>query len=170
MRVIITSDGKPMCHHCARPFERHPDVVRREERHAKLCAIEDDEHAARAFHYYQTLQAQVDKMETVWVEFGGFSIPDVGDVKFEGATFRLEPGASREKILEAIDKVIPSIKESMLIALKFLPSTLPEVPTDPSTIRRFDPTWCPSTPSAAELYPSGYVRREDGTVESILVP
>ncbi len=153
-----------MCYHCARPFERHPDVVRREELYAKLCAIEDDEHAARAFHFHRTLQAKSDQMEKVWVEFSGFGIPEVGDVKFEGATFRLEPGASREKIVEAIDKwVIPSIKEDMLIALK---STLPETPIDPSTIRRYDPTWCPSTPSAAELYPSGYVRREDGTVEA----
>jgi hypothetical protein len=167
MRVITTSDGKPMCHHCVRPFERHPDVVRREELHAKLCAIEDDEHAARAFHFYRTLQAQFDQMETVWVEFGGFDIPEVGDVRFEGATFRLEPGASREKIVEAIDKwLIPSIKESMLIALKCLSPTLPESPIDLGTIVRFDPTWCPSTPSAAELYPSGYVRREDGTVEA----
>jgi hypothetical protein len=164
MRVIITSDGKPMCYHCARPFERHPDVVSREELQTKLCAIEDDEHAARAFHFHRTLQAKSDEMETVWVEFSGFGIPDVGDVRFEGATFRLKPGASRERIVEAIEKwVIPSIKEEMLIALKCRSTTLPETPI---TIRRFDPTWCPSTPSAAELYPSGYVRREDGTVEA----
>ena len=156
-----------MCYHCARPFERHPDVVRREELHAKLCAIEDDGHAARAFHYHQTLQAKFDQMETVWVEFSGFSIPDVGNVRFEGAKILLEPGVSRERMMEEIEKwVLPSIRKDILDSLERRSTTLPGIPIDPSTIRRYDPTWCPSTPSAAELYPSGYVRHEDGSVET----
>ena len=156
-----------MCYHCGRPFERHPDVVRREELHAKLCAIEDDEHAARAFHYHRTLQAKVDQMETVWVELGGFNIPNVGDVRFEGAKILLEPGVSRERMMEKIEKwVLPSIRMYILGALERHSATLPETPIDPSTIGRYDPTWCPATPSTAELYPSGYVRREDGSVEA----
>ena len=160
MRVITNSEGKPMCYHCARPFERHPDAVRREELHAKLCAIEDDELAARAFHHHRTLQAKFDQMETVWVELSSFSIPDVGSVRFEGAKIRLEPGVSRERMMEEMEKwVLPSTRKDILDALE---QTTP--PETPSTIGRYDPTWCPATPSAAELYPSGYVRREDGSV------
>jgi hypothetical protein len=29
--------------------------------------------------------------------------------------------------------------------------------------------WCPDTPTAQELYPNGYVRKEDGSVEPICV-
>ncbi len=160
MRVITDPKGTPMCYHCARPFERHPDTVRREEREAKLCAIEDDERAARAFHYYRTLQAKHDQMETLWVEQSGFNIPELCTVRFEGTTILLEPGASRERAIEAIEKwVIPSIKKDMLDALEPTVAIPP-----PSAIAQYDPTWCPATPSAAELYPSGYVRRTDGAV------
>ena len=168
MRVITTAEGKHMCYHCEHTFERHPEVVRREELHAKLCAIEDDERAARAFHFHRTLQAKSDQMETVWVEKSGFSIPNVGDVRFEGVRIFLEPGASRESLMEAIDKwVLPSLKKDILNTLERRSTTLFETPIDPSTIKKYDPTWCPSTPSAAELYPSGYVRREDGSVDAL---
>ena len=167
MRVITTSDGKARCYHCGRPFERHPEVVRREELHAKLCAIENDDLAARVFHYHRTLQAEFDSMEKVYVESSGYSIPDMGIVRFEGATIHLEPGASRERMMEEIERhVLPSIKEDILRALDPCPK-LPETPIDPSKIRRYDPTWCPSTPSVAELYPSGYVRHEDGSVDAL---
>ena len=33
----------------------------------------------------------------------------------------------------------------------------------------YDPLWCPDTPTAQELYPNGYVRKEDGSVEPICV-
>jgi hypothetical protein len=106
-------------------------------------------------------------MEKVWVESSGYSIPDMGIVRFEGATIHLEPGASRERMMEEIERhVLPFIKKDMLGALESRPM-LPETPIDPSTIRRFDPTWCPSTPSVVELYPSGYVRHEDGSVDAL---
>jgi hypothetical protein len=184
MRIIISpNDGKtPMCYHCARPYERHPDLVRREEQHARLCAIEDDERAARAFHYYRTLEAKHDEMETVWVNPSGFYIPDVGSVRFEGVTLRLEPGASNERVTEALERwVLPCVKKEMLDALERRSATattttsaaqLPpyEKIFDPrsSTVTRHDPTWCPAEPSAAELYPSGYVRRADGAVEAVI--
>jgi hypothetical protein len=171
MRVITNQEGKPMCYHCGRAFERHPEAVRREELHAKLCAIEDDELAARAFHYHRKLQADFDQMETVWVELSGFSIPDVGILRFEGARLQLEPGASHAKLAETIENcVLPFIKENILSALAERnddDKTEAELRIASASVKRFDPTWFPpSTPTAAELYPSGYVRREDGSVES----
>ncbi len=169
MRIVATPNGTAMCYHCARPYERHPDLVRREEQHARLCAIEDDERAARAFHFHRALQAKYDKMETVWVNPSGFYIPDMGSVRFEGVTLRLEPGASRERVAEALEKwVLPSLKKDTLDAFeqRAAAAAAEPIPIDPSTVRRHDPTWCPDEPSAAELYPFGYVRGADGAVEA----
>ena len=84
MRLITSPDGRPMCYHCARPFDKHPWQQRREELHAKLCAIEDDDYAARAFHYHREIQAHTDKMTELFVQSQGVHIPEIGSIHIEG--------------------------------------------------------------------------------------
>ena len=168
MRILTLDDGKPACYHCARPYDQHPWQQRREELHAKLCAVEDNDRAARAFHYHRGVQAHVDQMQELWVNSHGLSIPDVGSMHVEGIRFNLEPGISRERMISEVDQhIIPTIRQNIIerldgtydINVKQWMTQLPA--------KTHDPTWCPDTPTVQELYPYGYVRHTDGNVEAL---
>lgn len=177
MRVLIKSDGTPMCYSCGRPFDSHPTLKRRQELHAALCAIKDDDHAARAFHYHMKMQEEADRQSELWVERQGFHAPEVGSFGVDGVSIRLVPGVSMERAMEEVDKtILPSLRAEIL---KTLDGTAQKEAENfkaecEELVRSgkqhvYDPLWCPDTPTAQELYPNGYVRKEDGSVEAIRV-
>lgn len=175
MRVIANSDGVPVCYHCIRPFDVHPTLRRRQERYAALCAIKDDDHAARAFHYFKQNEAEADRRTELWVERHGFDWCELGSVTVDGIRINLLPEVSAERAMEVFDKeILPAIRESIRKTLdgtaqKEIEQMRREVEEQKAagTLRAYDPTWCPATPSAQELYPNGYVRKADGSVESL---
>jgi hypothetical protein len=167
MHIVTTKEGLLVCCGCGHVFDKHPDEVRREKLHAQLCAIEDDDHAARAFHYKKTLQAQIDQMTTIWTGCVGYSIPGVGSVRVEGIEFTLEPGVAVESMIPELDKLIPDIKRTMIETLDGTKARIEgEISSNQVAVHKYDPVWCPNTPSAEELYPFGYIRHADGTVEA----
>ena len=169
MHIYTTSDGKAACSHCARPFEEHPREKRRQELHAKLCAIEDDDHAARAFHYHRCLQARVDQMKEIWVSPHGLSIPDVGTMHAEGIKFTLEPGVLPERMIDEVDKnIIPAIRQNIIELLNGTYDAMVKESMAGPPPKPYDPTWCPDTPTVKELYPYGYARHADGNVEPLV--
>ena len=175
MRVLVDSDGIPMCYGCARPFDVHPTTKRRRELHAALCAIESDDHAARAFYYHKKVQAEADQQTELWVERQGFHVPEVGHFVIDGVCIRLESGVSVERAMEEIDNVIlPCLRTEILKTLdgtarkesEKLRQEIEQL-TQTGVPHVYDPTWCPETPTTQELYPNGYVRKADGSVESL---
>ena len=167
MHIVTTKEGLLVCNHCGHVFDKHPDEVRREQLHAQLCAIKDDDHAARAFHYYKTLHASIDQMTTIRMGLVGYSIPDVGSVRVEGIKFTLEPGVAVESMIPELDKLIPDIKRNMIETLDGTKAREErEISSSQADVHKYDPVWCPNTPSAEELYPFGYIRHADGTVEA----
>ena len=162
MRVITNTDGKPMCYHCARPFDKHPLQQRREELHAKLCAIRDDDHAARAFHHHRKMQAYADRMTELFVHSQGIHIPEIGSIHIEGIRLNLEPGVPADRVMPEIDKMWPIIRQSIADTLD---GTTGKAEKN-LIVHPYDPIWCPSKPTAEELYPFGYVRHADGSVEA----
>lgn len=175
MRVITAPDEIPKCYYCARPFDVHPKVKERQELHAKLCAIQDDDHAARAFYYRKQQNAEADAQTELWVARQGFHAYKVGSFMIDGICIKLEPGVSPELAMEEFDKsVLPFVREQIL---KTLDGTAKKEEEESNlriieakkagTIHVYDPTWCPVTPTVQELYPNGYVRNSDGSVESL---
>ena len=175
MRVLVKSDGTPMCYSCGRPFDVHPATKRRQELHAALCAIKDDDHAARAFHYHMKMQEEADQQTEMWVERQGFHAPGVGSFGVDGVSIRLVPGVTVERAMEEIDRsVLPWVRAEILKTLdgtaqkeaeNFKAETEELVRSGKQYV--YDPLWCPETPTAQELYPNGYVRLADGSVEPI---
>ena len=106
---------------------------------AQLCALQDDDHAA--FHRLKARQAVAD-------------IHHVGSV-----WLRLDPGVTPERMLAELDTwLLPQRKrEAFKDGL-----ASGEIPTPPA----YDPPWCPATPTVQELYPFGYVRHADGSVDA----
>jgi len=176
MRVLVCASGIPRCYSCARPFDMHPTTKRRQELHAALCAIKDDDHAARAFHYHMKMQEEADQQPEMWVERQGIHSPEVGIFGLDGMCIRLVPGASLERVTEEVDKnILPWLREAILKTLdgtavkdaeKFKVECEELVRSGKQRV--YDPTWCPETPTAQELYPNGYVRKEDGSVEPLM--
>ena len=173
MHVITLPGGKPGCYHCGREFDRHPRDVESEEMHAKLCAIEDDDKAARVFHYHQSIREQNERMKCVWVRRSGWLVPGVGLVCMEGIKLQLEPGAEPERMREQIQRcVLPCIMKDLTEALdgtqERREAELRLKDTEEARVPH-DPLWCPDTP-VEELYPFGYVRHPDGSVEALPAP
>ena len=177
MHLIPTREGKLMCFNCSHAFEKHPVQERREHLLAQLCTIEDDDHAARAFHRHKASQAHTDASTHVWMDTVGYHIHEVGSVRFMGVEFTLEPGVAPERMLPELDKWLLSNLKSCMI--KKLDGTAERernefaeavatgrAPTPPS----YDPLLCPDTPAIQELYPFGYVRHANGTVEALPAP
>jgi len=175
MRVLVKSDGTPMCYSCGRPFDVHPTTKRRQELHAALCAIKDDDHAARAFHFHKKIQEEADQQTELWVERQGFGHPEVGNFGVDGVSIRLVPGVSVERAMEVIDQhILPSLRAEILKTLngtaqKEAENFKAEIEEQVLSGKQYvyDPLWCPETPTAQELYPNGYVRKEDGSIEPI---
>ena len=167
MHVLTLANGEHVCAHCVRPFERHPSEERREALHKRLCAIEDDDEAARAFHYHRRIQAEVDALKTLWVPGSSFSLGDGCMVRFEGVSLHLPPDASPDCIRDELERwVLPSLRKYVLDALERKDAAMPAAPRIEEP-RSYDPiVTVPASPSAAELYPSGYVRHADGSVEA----
>jgi hypothetical protein len=157
MHIIASPQGPPMCHHCARPFELDPREEGRERKLAQLRAIEDDDHAARAFHFHRECDAHIRAMSEVWVDSFGMHVPDFGVVRVEGIKFSIEPGMADAMLAEIDKTLLPAIRQSIIDALD---SRLPPAPI----VGPYNPTWCPDQPSVQALYPFGYVRLADGTV------
>ena len=112
-------------------------------------------------------------MAKFWTGSSGYSVAGLGHVKFEGAEFALEPGVPPERMIaEMIDAwLLPSLRQLMIDALDGTRDREREAfeaklaANELTVIQRRDPTWCPDTPTAQELYsPNGYVRRPDGEV------
>jgi len=175
MRVITVPDGIPKCYYCAHPFDIHPKVKEQQELYAKLCAIPDDDHAARAFHYHKKQDAEANAQTEFWVARQGFHANEVGNFMIDGICIRLDPGVSPERAMEEFDKsVLPFVREQILKTLDGTTQKEEEKHNlmimeakQAGTLHVYDPTWCPATPTAQELYPNGYVRNPDGTVESL---
>ena len=172
MRTIILQSGKCICYSCGREFEKDPKEERREQLFEKLCAIKDNDTAARAFHYHRNREEYYDKHTTLWMPRLKLQIPDGIHVTIDGIQLSLEPGVKPETILldQHLDTIMSCIKdmivrsvdgteakeEAAVIVGKMKPQT-----------HVYDPTWCPSDgPTVQELYPFGYVRHDDGTVEA----
>ena len=175
MRVLVKPDGTPTCYSCGRPFDIHPTTKRRQELHAALCAIKDDDHAARAFHFHKKIQEEADQQTELWVERQGIHAPGVGSFCMDGVSIGLVPGVSVERAMEEIDRhILPWLRAGIL---KTLDGTAQKEAENykveieelvrSGKQRVYDPTWCPDTPTAQELYPNGYVRLADGSVEPI---
>ena len=177
--LTTTTEEGPrfLCFNCGHAFEKHPEQVRREQLHAQLCALQDDDHAARAFHHRKAMQAIADQSTHVWMDTVGYGIPEVGFVQVMGVTFRLDPGVTLERMLSELDTwLLPQLKRDLTAALdgtaaherKVFKDGLAsgEIPTPPA----HDSLWCPATPTVQELYPFGYVRHADGSVEAKAPP
>ena len=164
-----------MCYSCGRPFDVHPTTKRRQELHAALCAIKDDDHAARAFHYHMKMQEEMDQQTELWVERQGFHAPGVGSFGVDAVSIRLVAGVSVERAMEVIDQhILPSLRAEILktfdgTAQKDADNFKAEIEELVRSGKQYvyDPLWCPETPTAQELYPNGYVRKEDGSVEAL---
>jgi hypothetical protein len=120
MRVVMDTHGihQGRCYYCTRPFDVHPKVQQRQERHAALCAIQNDDHAARAFHHYQKRDTEAEACTEVWGERQGFHVHEVGSFMINGICICLEPGVSPEQAMEEFDKcVLPSLRAQLLKTL-----------------------------------------------------
>ena len=146
-----------MCYHCARPFERDPREEGQERKLAQLRAIKDDDHAARAFHFYRECDAHLCGMSEVWVDSFGMHMPDFGFIRVEGIKFSIEPGKADTMLAEIDNALLPTIRRSIVEAIS---TPFPSAPI----VGPYNPVQCPDQPSAQELYPFGYVRLADGTV------
>ena len=174
MHLVTDAHGRPACYHCGRHFDRDPRTARSEAKHAKLCAIPDDDHAARAFHFEREMRAKEEKMTTVWIQRQGMYLDGVGSITSEGIQIRIEPDVSHERLMaEFIDVHLwPTIRQSILDTLDGTAQRQEEEGRLKILARRGDAAredhdlWCPSEPSVQELYPNGYVRHADGTVEA----
>jgi hypothetical protein len=164
MRIIATADGQPACYHCKRAFDNHPTTAERERLFSKIRAIEDDDYAARAFHYYTTQHAYSDSMTEQWTPHTTFDIPGVGTMSVDCIRLKLEPGAGPELMIQELDKwLLNEMRTSIVQTLCPIFAQNEECPVPPP--RRY-PVWCPDSPSVHELYPLGYIRHSDGTVEA----
>ena len=164
MHIVPTKEGKLACYHCGHEFDEHPDETSRQRLHRQLCAIEDDDDAARAFHFHKAQQAIADQTTEVWIDRTGFYVPDTGSVRFEGIKINLEPGATTDDAMRAIEAwVLPSIKQSIVEALN---GTQEHQDTAHIPMHKYDPSWYPCSPPMEDLYPNGYVRHPDGAVEA----
>ena len=170
--ITTTKEGVLVCDHCGRVFDTHPSETRRKELHAQLCAIEDDDRAARAFHHHRASQAHADSMAKFWTGSIGFSMYELGYANFEGVRFTLEPGVSPDRMIAEIDsQILPALRKHMVDALdgtrdREAKEFEAKLAANEITVTKYDPTWCPDTPTVQELYPHGYVRHADGSVEA----
>ena len=116
-------------------------------------------------------------MTSIWVDSMGFSARDSGCVRFEGMTITHIPEASMETIMAHIeDCVLPGIKQHIRETLdgtkaKEHAQIKADIASGKVKVESYNPLWCPDSPTVTagtveELYPSGYVRHADGTVEA----
>ena len=167
MRVITTADGLPACFHCGRVFDRHPTEVEREKQLSLLRGIENDDYAARAFHHYREMQAWEDALTKIWVNHFGLHSPSIGFIRLEGIGFSIEPGVTTEQLMAEIENnFIPMIRDEIR---KTLDGTRErEIRAFSASEHKSQPSvWCPERPAVDELYPNGYTRHADGTIEAI---
>ena len=170
---------------CGRELEKDPKEERREQLFAKLCAIKDDDTAARAFHYHRSMQECFDKHTTLWMPRLGLHLPDGMHVAIDGIQFSLEPGVKPEAILldQNLDIIMGCIKDLIVKSVDGTGSEAKKKNAEEEEMLRllddeagkmkpqkhhvYDPTWFPSDgPTVQELYPFGYFRHADGTVEA----
>ena len=104
----------------------------------------------------------------------GLHIPDVAHIVVDGIQLTLEPGVKPEAMILSghhVDTIMAHIKDTMV---KTLDGTQAKEAADFKEMldagkiqpHPYDPVLCPERPTAEELYPFGYVRHEDGTVEA----
>ena len=172
MRTIMLEGGKCICYSCGKELEKPPREERREKLFAQLCAIKDNDTAARAFHYHRENEEHFDKQTTLWMPRMGLHIPDVAHVVVDGIQLSLEPGVKPDAMDDDhLDTIMAHIKH---IIVKTLDGTQAKEADDFQELLHagkiqphpYDPAWCPEHPTVEELYPWGYVRHEDGTVEA----
>jgi hypothetical protein len=109
------------------------------------------------------------------VERQGIHAPGVGSFCMDGVSIGLVPGVSVERAMEEIDRhILPWLRAAILKTLdgtaqKEAENFKAEIEEQVRSGKQhvYDPTWCPETPTAQELYPNGYVRLADGSVEPI---
>ena len=166
MRVIKLGETF-VCHGCARPFDRDPNVQRREEKLAKLKAIPDDDEAARKFYYFTQAEQEYCCLEQRWTAHHGLHSPQWGCISDHGMEMLVRPDANTEEVMKDIDNVfLPGLRESILYQLDGTAARrearwreeLKAMPFESETPARIDRT------PISSLYPFGYMRLEDGTV------
>lgn len=173
MHVVINKDGKPTCYHCGREFDVHPSEKTRAERYAKLCAVKDDDLAARAFYHHKQGELLGKNMNEVWCERFGFHMFEKGSITVDGIKICSEPGVDMEQMMLEFDKhVIPGIRQQMLEALDGTQKRKQEefvqkIKDGLITVHDSSVVWAPETPSAQEIYPNGYRREQDGSVVAL---
>jgi hypothetical protein len=166
MFIVKTPDGRPACFHCARPFLIHPYERYRQEKRAWMCTIEDDERAAREFHFEKTVQSHMDNLAKKWVGPFSVDLKDIGMVHAEGIRISLE--APPEAMLAKVDVIVSEIRRSIVEALEWGVDQHEVVVDETITpFREENRMYCPNPPPIKELYPNGFVRYPDGEVVAL---
>ena len=166
------------CNRCARAFEEDPKITMQKDTLEKLRALEDDEQAARAFYYHQANQEQVAKMRKFIVGRFGLNMPAVGTIKTNDIEFLIEPEADQAAFEGMLDQnFLPLLRKDIMDIFEGK-DTHAEFKAFAAEERRRQargelsqvPVLGPyyeymGMKSIGELYPFGYTRLQDGTIE-----
>ena len=166
------------CARCVRPFEEDPREVKERESLAKLRALEDDEQAARAFYYHRENTSRMASLTRHFVTRIGLQMPKVGLATIDGIELNLEPDADPKAVVEFIEQhIIPFVRTSIIeeiggVAKRKCEAFLAEEKrrleaNEPSQKTHALGPYHPymGKQPIEKLYPYGYTRAGDGTVE-----
>ena len=174
---VIEINGNCYCHFCRQPLQQDPRVEERarmqryrERRLEQLRAIEDDDEAARKFHIFKTLYDHEHALQEHWIDQSLLSDPKWGDITCMGFKIKVTPTVSVDAIMKSIDcHFLPMLRRQILQTVDDGESLAAELASDDACGDRNEQilTLYPKPPMPiSELYPHGYVRHADGTVEA----
>jgi hypothetical protein len=183
MSAFRNSHGGFQCSLCFRPFDEDPAITRLNQLNArleKLRGITDDEEAARAFYYHRYYRDLEDRTRRVFCGPHQLAVPGVAKWKISHIEVSVEPGAEESAVMENVDAhVLPSIRYMILshlngtAALEF-ERAMEEIKRQNATGDGLQPNAplpddrCPAymlERPIGELYPHGYTRHADGSVD-----
>ena len=174
---VMEINGNCYCHFCRQPLQLDPRVEERarmqryqERRLEQLRAIEDDDEAARKFHLYKRFYDHQNALQEHWIDQSSLSDPNWGDIECMGFQINVSPTVSVDAIMKSIDcQFLPMLRRQILRTVDGRGSLAAELASDEAWGDRNEQilTLNPSAPRPiSELYPHGYVRHTDGTVEA----
>ena len=180
MRTFVVG-GVHHCYGCSRPFpEGDPLVNADAQLEADLRALPDADAAARGFYALEQRRAREAAQMKLWLPRMGFAMADGTHVTVDGVSIVVPKPLTVERIpaimAQTVDgNMLPSLRDNVL---KMLFDQVAPPPAPPPTTTMALEFECPPNPRLAVLlgahpatptevmYPHGYERLPDGSVEA----